>query len=231
MTTNTCAVAIAMSDRQRAQKILMVLRQATKDMTRPMVALIKELFGQDPFLILVSCLLSLRAKDANTFVVCKQLFARARTPAQLLTIPIPELEKIIFSTGFYRKKARLLHAVSSDLIKRFDNKVPASLPALLSIKGIGRKTANLVLGEGFGIPAICVDTHVHKVANRLAIVKTKTPEQTEEALAKLIPQDQWIELNQLFVMWGQNICVPISPFCSRCPLYSLCCRSGVTHRR
>ncbi len=173
----------------------------------------------------------MRARDIVTFEVCKKLFVKARTPQQLLAISIPELEQMIYPLGFYKRKAALLHSVSEDIITRFKGKVPGNEKDLLSIKGVGLKTANLVLGEGFDIPAICVDTHVHKIANRLGWVKTKTPEQTEAALKKIVPQRYWIKLNHLFVMWGQNICVPISPFCSKCAISSLCPRIGVTRSR
>lgn len=200
-------------------------------MVQPTVTQIVEEYGQDPFLILISCLLSLRTKDAVSLSASKKLFQYARDPYTLSRIPISKIEKLIYPVGFYRRKALLLHAISKDLITRFQGKVPHTRTDLLSLKGVGLKTANLVLGEGFGVPSICVDTHVHRISNRLGLVKTKTPDQTEKALARLVPKKYWIELNRLLVMWGQNVCVPISPFCSMCVLSSLCPKIGVKRHR
>lgn len=200
-------------------------------MVQPASVSIVAEFGKDPFLILVSCLLSLRTKDSVSLSASKRLFKCAKTPQQMLKLSVWQIEKLIYPTGFYHRKARLLHAVSSDLLARFDGKVPAHLDDLLSIKGVGRKTANLVLGMAFDIPSICVDTHVHRVSNRLGLVKTKTTQETELALKKIIPRQYWIEFNHLLVMWGQNICVPLSPFCSRCALFDVCPRVGVTRSR
>lgn len=216
---------------ERIIKIIKILENATKGMTLPMTHLIRNDYGQDPFLILMSCLLSLRSRDTVTYRVCKELFTHAHTPEQFLTLPIPVLEHLIASINFYRRKAVLLHSVSHDIITRFGGSVPSTREELLSIKGVGPKTAALVLAEGFDIPAICVDTHVHRISNRLGLVSTKTPEQTEKALMQLVPVRYWCDINRLFVMWGQNICVPISPFCSRCALFNLCERVDVTRSR
>lgn len=220
-----------LSRSDRALAIIRVLREATKGMTPPMSVLIKERYGTDPFLILISCLLSLRARDAQTYEVVQRLFERAKTPHELVAVPTTELEEIIRPIGFFKKKAALIKDVASELINQFGGQVPASREVLLSIHGVGPKTAGLVLGEGFGIPALCVDVHVHRISNRLGIVRTKTPEQTEQALADLLPQEYWIEVNKLLVMWGQNICTPVSPRCSRCVLFPLCERRGVTTSR
>jgi endonuclease-3 len=217
--------------KDRAIRIIEVLRKATKRMVQPASFQITEKYGKDPYLIFISCLLSLRTKDAVSFPASVRLFEYAQTPEQMLTVPVATIEKLIYPTGFYRRKARLLHEVSADLIKRFKGNVPADLDDLLSIKGVGRKTANLVLGVAFDIPAICVDVHVHRVSNRLGLVQTKTTDETEQALMKLLPQEYWIEFNHLIVMWGQNICVPISPFCSKCAIAPLCPRIGVTRHR
>ncbi len=216
---------------KRLATILSILREHTKAMGKPMVFQITNQFGRDPFLVLISCLLSLRTRDTVTGPICIKLFEIAKTPQQILEIPVTKLEKMIYPVGFYRRKARLLHTVSADLIERFKSKVPETEEELLSIKGVGRKTANLVLAEGFGIPALCVDTHVHRVSNRLGIVKTKTPEQTEIELKTIIPKNDWIHINRWLVVWGQEICVPISPFCSRCPLRPVCPRVGVKKSR
>ena len=217
--------------KKRAIEVIKILRVATKDMTPALTHSIKKEFGHDPFLILISCLLSLRAKDVVTLPGSRELFKIAKTPQEITNIPIKKLEKIIYKIGFYRNKAKTLHNVSSELIKRFNGKVPDSRKDLLSIKGIGIKTANLVLGEAFNVPAICVDTHVHRVSNRLGLIKTKTVEETEKALEKLLPKKYWIEWNPLIVKWGQNICVPISPKCSECAIYNLCQRVGVKKHR
>lgn len=216
---------------KRAIKIIHVLRKATKGMDEPAVSQIVAEYGRDSFLILISCLLSLRTKDPVSLSLSRELFKYARTPYELLQIPIKKLEKLLYSIGFYRKKTRLLHSVSKALIKRFNGKVPKTMQELISIKGIGHKTASVVLSEGYRIPAIAVDTHVHRIANRLGLVKTKTPEQTETALQQIIPKRYWIELNPLLVMWGQNVCEPISPRCSHCAISRLCPRIGVTKHR
>ncbi len=220
-----------MEMKERIIAILALLKEATKDMQKPMVTLIAEEYGRDPFLILISCLLSLRAKDKVTYGISKELFSRARTPAELIRIDTSELEELFYTLGFYRRKARLVKEVARTLIDTFGSKVPGTEEELLTIKGVGRKTANLVLGEGFGIPAICVDTHVHRLANRLGWVQTTDPYDTEKALQRLVPQEFWISLNHYLVMWGQNICVPLSPWCSRCVLRPLCPQVGVTRKR
>jgi endonuclease-3 len=216
---------------QRLMKILELLREHTSDMTPPMVLSLIQFYGKDPYLILMSCLLSLRSKDSATWPVCKQLFKRAKTPEQLLALPVTELEKIIYSIGFYKNKARTLRAVSKEILDRFSGKVPDTEEELLSLPGVGRKTANLVLARAFDKPAICVDVHVHRISNRLGIVSTKTPEETELALQKIVPVEAWSSINDLLVMWGQNICVPVSPYCSKCALFDLCERVGVTKSR
>ena len=220
-----------MQKRERALKIISILRKNTAHMVKPMVSSIINEFGKDPFLILISCLLSLRAKDTATLPVCQQLFKIAKTPQELLSLSKNQLEKTLFSVGFYRKKSIVLHEVSQALIEEFDGKVPKTRKDLLSLPGVGPKTASLVLGEGFGIPAICVDTHVHRVSNRLGLVHTKTPEETEKELQKILPREYWVEWNRLLVMWGQNICVSISPYCSRCAIYDLCERVEVKKSR
>ncbi len=220
-----------MDTKDRALAIIQILKKATKGMEQPASSVIVERYGQDPYLVLISCLLSLRTKDTVSLPASIRLFKEAKTPRQMLKVPISKIEKLIYPTGFYHRKAKILHEVSQDLLNRFKGKVPADLDQLLSIKGVGRKTANLVLGVAFNIPAICVDTHVHKVSNRLGLVKTKTTEETEMELMKILPQEYWIEYNHLIVQWGQNICVPISPFCSKCAIANLCPRVGVTKHR
>lgn len=232
MINNSTSNIFSLDERkERVRKAIALLRNATQGMRPPLIALINQLYGKDPFLILISCLLSLRARDIVTFDVCKKLFARAKTPHELLSISISELEEIISPINFYKRKAYILHDVSKDLIRRFDGKVPSNEKDLLSIKGVGRKTANLVLGTAFDIPAICVDTHVHRLSNRLGWVRTTTVEETEQELQRIVPVKDWVDVNYLLVMWGQNICVPISPFCSTCVLSPLCPKIGVIKQR
>ncbi len=185
----------------------------------------------DAYKILISCLLSLRTKDQNTEKVSRQLFAVADTPQEIVKIPIRRLEKLIFSSGHYKKKARTLKHVSSELIKRFDGKVPNDKGSLLSIKGIGPKTANIVLNFAFGQDVIPVDVHCHRIPNRLGWVKTKTPEKTEKALEKILPRKYWKEFNGIFVLFGKTICQPVSPWCSKCPVSKYCPRINVKRSR
>ena len=220
-----------MDEKERAIRIIHLLRKATKGMEQPASVSIIQQYGRDPYLVLISCLLSLRTKDTVSLPASQRLFEHAKTPSQMLALPITKIEKLIYPTGFYHRKAHLLHTVSQDLLDRFKGKVPADLEDLLSIKGVGRKTANLVLGVAFEIPAICVDTHVHKVSNRLGLVKTRTTDETEQELKKILPPEYWIEYNHLMVVWGQNICVPISPKCSQCVLLPICPQIGVTKHR
>ncbi len=220
-----------MDNVQRAIKIIHVLRRATRSLPKPMVDTIIEEYGNKPYLVLISCLLSLRAKDTATLPICRDLFTLVQTPEQMLVIPLAKLEKLIYKTGFYRQKARTLKHVSQELLEHFDGIVPNVKHDLMSIKGVGPKTANLVLYKAFHIPALFVDTHVHRVSNRLGLIKTKTPKETQKALEELLPRKYWGEYAHLIVAWGQNICVPISPFCSKCAIFDLCQRVGVKRSR
>ena len=183
------------------------------------------------FKILISCLLSLRARDENTEKVSKKLFAVATTPKQIAKLPTKKLEKLIFSSGHYHKKAQALKHVSKELIKRFKGKVPDDKEKLLSIKGIGPKTANIVLAFAFNQCVLPIDTHCHRIPNRLGWVKTKTPEKTEKALEKILPKKYWKEFNGIFVLFGKTICQPLSPWCSKCPVNKFCPRIGVKRSR
>jgi endonuclease-3 len=183
------------------------------------------------FKILISCLLSLRARDENTEKVSKALFKVASTPKAISSMPIKKLEKIIYSSGHYKKKARVLKHVSKEIIKRFKGKVPKTREELLSIKGIGPKTANIVLAFAFNQCVIPVDTHCHRIPNRLGWVETKTPEKTEEKLNKIIPDKYKCEFNAIFVQFGRDICQPISPWCSKCPINEYCKKKGVKKSR
>ncbi len=181
--------------------------------------------------ILISCLLSLRAKDETTEKISKELYKIIETPQDMLKIPTKKLEKIIFSTGHYRKKAESLKHVSKELIEKFNSKVPKTREELMSIKGIGPKTANIVLAFAFGKPVIAVDVHVHVCANRLGWIKTKNAEDSEWELYKVIPKKYWLDLNAILVQFGREICDTRSPKCSICPVRHLCPRIGVTRSR
>jgi endonuclease III len=212
------------------RKIVETLRREVRSLEVPIVTEISRK-RRDPFDVLVSTILSLRTKDQVTREASRKLLAVAGTPIELVALPEEEISKLIFPVGFYRTKARTLKQLGRVLLENYDGKVPDDLDELLKIKGVGRKTANLVITLGFGIPGICVDTHVHRVSNRLGYVNTKTPEQTEAALRKNLPKEYWIEYNDLLVTWGQNICRPISPFCSKCAIEPHCMKVGVTRYR
>ncbi|HLH78208.1 MAG TPA: endonuclease III [Candidatus Binataceae bacterium] len=186
---------------------------------------------RDPFKILVGCILSLRTKDQTTAQASARLFALASTPAELAVCELGLIEKAIYPVGFYRTKARVIRDLSADLLARFGGQVPDRIEALLTLKGVGRKTANLVVTQAFGKPGICVDTHVHRISNRWGLVRTKTPAQTEAALRRTLPRRYWREFNELLVAFGQTICHPISPRCSQCPLSQYCPALGVGRRR
>ncbi|HPD57597.1 MAG TPA: endonuclease III [Smithellaceae bacterium] len=182
---------------------------------------------RDPFVILISTLLSLRTKDEVTELATERLFKLAGTPAEMLKIPEAKIAKTIYPVGFYRVKARTIHHVCRELIERFNSRVPDNLEDLLSIKGVGRKTANLVISLAYGKPGICVDTHVHRISNRMGYVKTKTPDETEFALRAKLPRRHWIIYNTLMVAFGRRTCKPVSPVCSACPINIYCARVGV----
>ena len=183
------------------------------------------------FKILISCLLSLRAKDETTEKISKELYKIAATPKKISKIPTRKLEKIIFSTGHYRKKTQILKGVSKELIKRFDSKVPRTYEELISIKGVGPKTANIVLAFAFGEAVIPVDTHVHRIPNRLGWIKTKIAEKTEGELMKIISKKHIPEFNSVFVQFGRDLCQPVSPWCSKCPVKKYCKRINVIRSR
>jgi len=186
---------------------------------------------RDPFRVLIACLLSLRTKDETTGPAAARLFALADTPEAMRRLPAKRIERAIFPVGFYRTKARVLLGVCRDLLERFGGQVPDDIDRLLTLKGVGRKTANLVVTQGFNKPGICVDIHVHRISNRLGYVKTKNPTETETALRKQLPRRYWIGYNDLLVSFGQNICHPVSPRCSACPVRPRCARVGVTRSR
>lgn len=185
----------------------------------------------DPFRVLVSCLLSLRTKDETTGPAARRLFALADTPSTLAALAEDTIARAIHPVGFYRTKARTLRDLSRVLLERYGGVVPDDLDELLTLKGVGRKTANLVLTQGFGKPAMCVDTHVHRISNRWGYVRTATPHATEMALRRKLPRSYWGDYNDLLVAFGQTICKPTSPLCSRCPIAVYCPRRGVIRHR
>ncbi|MEI8011039.1 MAG: endonuclease III [Candidatus Omnitrophota bacterium] len=207
--------------------VLAVLRQAVKSLPDPSVTLVGKRW-RSPYLVLVSCLLSLRTKDETTLPAAERLFALAETPEDMLKLSYKEVEKLIYPVGFYRNKARCILDISRVIYERLDGNVPDTLEGLLSLKGVGRKTANLVLVEGFGKPGICVDTHVHRITNRLGYVATRTPDETEQVLRQKLPGSCWKDINWMMVLWGQNVCRPVSPRCSACDVRGVCGRIGVT---
>lgn len=187
--------------------------------------------SDDPFRVLIACILSLRTQDTTTGPASARLFALADTPPALLQLTPRQIERAIYPVGFYHTKARAILGICRDLLDRFGGRVPDEIDALLTLGGVGRKTANLVVTIGYGKPGICVDTHVHRISNRLGYVTTRTPEETEMALRRTLPPRYWIGYNDLLVSFGQNVCAPISPRCSTCPVRALCPRVGVTSSR
>lgn len=188
--------------------------------------------GRSVYEILIATILSLRTKDPVTYAASDRLFKIANNPEKMMGFGENEIAKAIFPVGFYKTKAKQILKISRILVEEYGGKVPSEREALLSLPGVGLKTANLVLAEGYGIPRICVDTHVHRISNRLDLIRTKTPEESEEKLHKIIPQKHWIEYPDLIVAYGQNVCVPVSPFCdSKCVIREFCPRRGVKKSR
>ncbi len=185
----------------------------------------------DPFRVLVATMISLRTKDEVTRKAAEALLGAAPTPAGLAVMPERRIARLIYPAGFYRTKAKSLRAAARIILDEHDGRVPREMEKLLALPGVGRKTANLVLNLGFAVPAICVDTHVHRISNRMGWVRTKTPAQTEEALMALLPRRYWIPINELLVRYGQSVCTPLSPWCSRCAVARWCARTGVGRAR
>lgn len=196
----------------------------------PSVSLIAMEFNT-PYTILISTLISLRTKDDVTLAASRRLFSLADTPSGMVKLSCEDIEKAIYPAGFYKRKAANIISVSKELIEKYGGSVPSTQEELLSLPGVGIKTANLTLNLGFGIDAVCVDCHVHQISNRLGWIDTKTPEESVDALESIMPRKFWIPLNELLVAYGQNICLPISPLCSECPLSGECPKKGVVHSR
>jgi endonuclease III len=212
-------------------KMMTILTDLFPEEAAPVITRLSRDTKKDPFIILVATLLSLRTKDETTEKVMGALMPRIKSPQDLIDIPLAELEKLIYPIGFYRNKAKGLKEAAAELINSYEGAVPDTIGELLKIRGVGRKTANLVVTEGYGKPGICVDTHVHRISNRLGVVSTKNPHQTEDDLRKKLPRQYWITYNALLVTFGKRICTPLSPKCSECPLESLCEKRGVVRSR
>jgi endonuclease III len=207
-----------------------ILRREVPKWETPIVTLMAETY-ESPFRVLISCILSLRTQDSTTAQASHRLFALADTPQKMVKLSIKTIEKAIFPVGFYRTKAKVIREICRVLLRDYAGKVPDDIDELLKLKGVGRKTANLVVTLGYKKPGICVDTHVHRISNRWGYVKTTSPEKTEFALRDKLPKQYWIEYNDLLVSFGQHLCRPISPVCSRCPVRKYCDRVGVTLSR
>lgn len=210
-----------MSKDVNMEKIVALLKAAEQ----PRSDFVKLMAGfKDPFIVLIACILSLRTNDKTTYPATLRMLKLGKTPEDFAKLDPKVLEKAIYPVGFYANKAKQIVELSKELVEKYNSKVPDEIEELVKFNGVGRKTANLVLSEGFHKPAICVDVHVHRISNRLGYVKTKNPEETEFALRKKLPQKYWIDINSLLVTHGQNICKPTNPRCNECPIKDYCNR-------
>jgi endonuclease-3 len=216
-------------DREIHAAVRTLRREAPKWQT-PVVTLIAEA-SDSPFKVLISCILSLRTQDSTTAQASRRLFALADSPETMVRLTAKKIEEAIYPVGFYRTKAKTILEICRNLNENYCGRVPDEIDELIKFKGVGRKTANLVVTLGYNKPGICVDTHVHRISNRWGYVKTATPEKTEVALRQKLPKQYWIEYNDLLVSFGQRLCRPISPLCSQCPVAKYCSQTGVTVRR
>ncbi len=211
-------------------RVLSVLRQVTPTFRAPVLTEMAA-FKRAPYQLLIACLLSLRTKDTTTGPAARNLFLLAKTPSEMVLLTKEQIQSVIYPVGFYRNKAEIVLSVSQKLLEKYSGKVPSSMDELLAFKGVGRKTANLVLTMGYGLPGICVDTHVHRISNRWGYVCTKTPDETEIALREKLPKEYWLSYNDYLVALGQTLCHPTSPKCSQCPLENDCSQVGVIRKR
>ena len=218
-----------MKDREIHAALRILRREAPKWQT-PVVTLIAEA-SDSPFKVLISCILSLRTQDSTTAQASRRLFALADSPETMVRLTAKKIEKAIYPVGFYRTKAKTILEICRNLNEKYRGRVPDEIDELIKFKGVGRKTANLVVTLGYNKPGICVDTHVHRISNRWGYIKTATPEKTEVALRQKLPKQYWIEYNDLLVSFGQQVCRPISPLCSQCPVAKYCRQIGVTVKR
>ena len=223
-----------MNKKEDTEKIMQILEKYYKKAERTTLNIMRRKISgkkSDAFKILISCLISLRTRDENTEKVVKKLFKFVKKPEDLIKIPRKKLEKLIFSSGYYKNKAKTLKHVSSVILKKYKGKVPQKKEELLGIKGIGPKTANIVLNFAFGKSSLPIDTHCHRIPNRIGWVNTKIPEKTEKELEKILPKKYWGEFNGIFVLFGKTICTPVSPFCSKCPVEKYCKKINVKNSR
>jgi endonuclease-3 len=218
-----------MNDRD-IKEVILFLEKELSNWELPIVSSLAEEHS-GPFPILISTILSLRTKDEVTAKATERLFALAVTPKEMLKLSEEEIITAIYPVGFYRNKAKTILHVCRELIDRFDSQVPDTIEQLLTLKGVGRKTANLVVILGYDKEGLCVDTHVHRISNRLGYVRTKTPDETEYALRDKLPSEYWSRYNTLMVAFGRHICLPVSPFCSRCPVTDYCDKVSVARSR
>ncbi|MBN1793226.1 endonuclease III [Candidatus Woesearchaeota archaeon] len=214
--------------REEERKIIAVIKTLSRNSKLSMLA---QFSKNTPFYILISTVLSARNRDDQTIKSVKKLFARYKTPKGIAGAPISALEPLLKETGFYHTKARRIKELSQMLLDEYDGKVPEDMDELVKLPGVGRKTAGCVLVYAFEKPAIPVDTHVHRISNRLGWIKTKSPLKTEEALIKIVPRKYWILVNEVLVIHGQTTCKPMTPLCSKCPVNRYCGRVGVKHSR
>jgi len=207
-----------------------ILKKEIRRWKEPVVGVVAKA-SRDPFQILISTVLSLRTKDRTTADASARLFRLATTPKAMLALSRRAIERAIYPVGFFRTKARHIHGICRDLLARYGGRVPDEIEELLTLKGVGRKTANLVVTLGYRKPGICVDIHVHRISNRWGYLRTRTPAQSEEALRRKLPPRYWLIFNDLLVPYGQNLCTPVSPRCSQCKLAPYCERVGVAKSR
>ena len=209
--------------------VLKSIGRAIRSLQEPAVEKIAEETQEDPFHVLIATMLSAQTKDAVTAAASERLFTVASTPKAMAALPVSRIQKLIYPVSFYRNKARHVKQACRQLLENFGGEVPDTMEELLTLQGVGRKTANLVLILSHASRSnICVDTHVHRISNRLGWVKTRTPEQTENALYKVVPRKWWPDVNLYLVMWGQNVCKPVYPRCRACVASAMCPRLGVT---
>ncbi len=218
-----------MEDRD-IKTVMKQLRNFTSRYNAPAVSQVAD-ETRNPYKILISCLLSLRTKDAVTKSSTERLFSLADNPKDMLKIPVEKIENAIYPVGFYHRKAETILNISSILLKEYKGIVPDNFENLLKLPGVGRKTANIILTMAYHKPSIAVDTHVHRITNRWGFVSTRNPEETEKELKKNLPQEFWIDINNILVTFGQNLCLPVSPICSKCPIIFFCDRKGIVRNR
>jgi endonuclease-3 len=213
-------------------EIFSALRQELRKYNQPVISRSKQKIADTPFVTLISCLLSLRTKDEVTEQASRHLLIKYNTPEKVVQLSEQKIASLIYPVGFYKTKAKRIKEISQTLLDKYQGKVPDQFEELLTLKGVGRKTANIVMVYGHKKHGyLPIDTHCHRIPNRLGWIKTKTPEDTEHGLKKILPSEYWDDFNDLFVTFGQTICVPISPFCSRCPVEQYCKKVGVSTSR